>query len=201
LPALWKEIRDFEPDYLFCPPIPGDTLAGVHVDHLEVAQAIRSVAYLLNVPHAFSPEYPDDTEPPRPLRTPVILNTYDGYLGAGHRHDLAIDIAPVAEFVADMAWCHESQVREWLPWVNRHGMQISPDLDGWRHQFIERLETRKTVLGLEAAGLFEVFQVTAWGAVPTMSELLQDLPGISLQAMTADALERRLEGWRAASRG
>ena len=34
LAALWKAIRDFEPDYLFCPPLPADALAGVHVDHV-----------------------------------------------------------------------------------------------------------------------------------------------------------------------
>src|SRR5262249_27919689 len=41
LAALWKSIRDFQPDYLFCPPIPSDPLAGVHVDHVAVAEAIR----------------------------------------------------------------------------------------------------------------------------------------------------------------
>src|SRR5581483_8167758 len=30
--ALWRAIRDFEPDYLFCPPLPADPLAGIHVD-------------------------------------------------------------------------------------------------------------------------------------------------------------------------
>ena len=29
LAALWKAIRDFEPDYLFAPPVPADSLAGI----------------------------------------------------------------------------------------------------------------------------------------------------------------------------
>src|SRR5688500_9629954 len=33
LAALWKTIRDFEPDYLFCPPVAGDPRAGIHMDH------------------------------------------------------------------------------------------------------------------------------------------------------------------------
>jgi LmbE family N-acetylglucosaminyl deacetylase len=33
LAALWKAIRDFEPDYLFCPPLGSDPLAGIHNDH------------------------------------------------------------------------------------------------------------------------------------------------------------------------
>src|SRR5688572_20981081 len=39
LAALWKAIRDFQPDYLFCPPLPLDPLVGIHVDHLAVAEA------------------------------------------------------------------------------------------------------------------------------------------------------------------
>src|SRR5262249_13957704 len=53
LAALWKAIRDFEPDYLFCPPVPADPLAGIHIDHVTVAEAVRKVAYMINVPHAF----------------------------------------------------------------------------------------------------------------------------------------------------
>src|SRR5690606_18965871 len=107
LPALWREIREFEPDYLFCPPVPSDVLAGVHVDHLDVAQAVRSVAYLINVPHAFTPEYPADETRSVPVRTPVILNTYDGYLAQRSRYDLAVEITSVADRVAEYAWCHE----------------------------------------------------------------------------------------------
>ena len=55
LAALWKAIRDFEPDYLFCPPLGSDPLAGIHNDHETVAEAVRRVAYMINVPHAFTP--------------------------------------------------------------------------------------------------------------------------------------------------
>ena len=54
LAALWKAIRRFEPDYLFCPPLPANPLAGIHVDHVAVAEAVRRVAYMINVPHAFT---------------------------------------------------------------------------------------------------------------------------------------------------
>jgi LmbE family N-acetylglucosaminyl deacetylase len=56
LAALWRAIRDFEPDYLFCPPLASDPLAGIHNDHETIAEAVRRVAYMLNVPHAFTPE-------------------------------------------------------------------------------------------------------------------------------------------------
>src|SRR3954447_3482344 len=78
LAALWKAIRDFEPDYLFCPPLAADPLAGIHNDHVTIAEAIRRIAYMINVPHAFTPEYPaDESTPARPVKVPVIINCYD----------------------------------------------------------------------------------------------------------------------------
>jgi LmbE family N-acetylglucosaminyl deacetylase len=199
LPALWKEIREFRPDYLFCPPIPSDPLAGVHVDHLDVARAVRSVAYLINVPHAFTPEYPVDEDHSEGVPTPIILNTYDGYLGAGNPHDLAVDISSVVREVADLAWCHESQLCEWLPWVDRHHLEIARDISAWRQQFAARLEHRKRVLGIPGPGLFEVFQVTAWGVVPAAEQLLREIPGLAPEASRFDLLQKRLDQWRAAA--
>lgn len=198
LPSLWREIREFEPDYLFCPPIPESPLVGVHVDHLDVAQGLRSVAYMINVPQAFSPEYPA-IEPVRPRRTPVVLNTYDGYMGGGHGHDLAVRIDDVADVAADLAWCHASQLREWLPWVDRHQLVPVDDPASWRGQYRAVLERRKSALGIKTSGLFEVFSVTAWGVVPTLSQLQRDLPGLCPEASRLDRLASRLEAWGAAS--
>jgi len=92
LAALWKAIRDFEPDYVFCPPIPTDARAGIHVDHVSVAEAVRQVAYMINVPHAFTPEYPADETQSKPCRVPVIINGYDGYMFGANSHDLAVDV-------------------------------------------------------------------------------------------------------------
>src|SRR5436305_439402 len=92
LAALWKAIRDFEPDYLFCPPIPSNPLAGIHNDHLTVADAVRRVAYMINVPHAFTSEYPADETASELCKVPVILNVYDGYMFGANAFDLAIDV-------------------------------------------------------------------------------------------------------------
>jgi len=199
LPSLWREIRDFEPDYLFCPPIPGSTLAGVHVDHLNVAEAVRSVAYMINVPHAFTLEYPDGGGDARPVRTPVILNTYDGYMAGEHGHDLAIEITEVADLVADLAWCHTSQLTEWLPWVDRHNLSTPANAAAWRPQFRDVVARRKRALRIEVQGLFEVFLVTAWGTVPRMEQLIRDFPALSAGASALDRLAARLDEWRASS--
>ena len=89
---MWKTIREFEPDYLICPPIPADSLAGVHVDHIAVAEAVRKVAYMINVPHAFTPEYPTDETESKPCKAPVVIQTYDTYLCGENVCDLAIDV-------------------------------------------------------------------------------------------------------------
>ena len=106
LAALWKAIRDFEPDYLFCPPLPSDPLAGVHVDHLAVAQAVREVAYMINVPHAFTPEYPADETQSQPVKVPVILHTYDTYQFGMNSHDLALNVEAAWPVIVDETECH-----------------------------------------------------------------------------------------------
>src|SRR5438477_9681717 len=117
LAALWKAIREFEPDYLFCPPIPANPLAGIHNDHLTVADAVRRVAYMINVPHAFTPEYPADETKSRPCKVPAILNVYDGYMFGANACDLAVDVEDALAKICDLTWCHQSQITEWLPWV------------------------------------------------------------------------------------
>lgn len=200
LPALWDEIRRFEPDYLFCPPLPENPLVGVHVDHLDVAQAVRSVAYMINVPHAFTPEYPaPEGSVAVPVRTPVILTTYDGYMAGGHGHDLAVDITPVVDLAADLAWCHASQLREWLPWVDRHNLALAASREDWRPQYRGVLERRKAALGVRQPGSFEFFNVTAWGVVPTLDRLIRDFPGLDAGASRLERLEVRLGTWRAAA--
>src|SRR6185369_585193 len=93
LAALWKSVRDFEPDYVFCPPLPAESLAGIHVDHVAVAEAMRKVAYMINVPHAFTPEFPADETKSKPCKVPVILNVYDGYMSGANSFDFRSKVA------------------------------------------------------------------------------------------------------------
>lgn len=176
LAALWKAIRDFQPDYLFCPPIPVDPLAGVHVDHLAVAEAVRKVAYMINVPHAFLKEYPDEPLVGVPVRVPVILNVYDGYMAGHNAWDFAVDTEETFETVAEMSFCHQSQIMEWLPWVGRHKMKVPEDFNDWRRQLRERMNRQQTELGLDPSRAMEVFTVTAWGEIPDLDRIQADFP-------------------------
>jgi LmbE family N-acetylglucosaminyl deacetylase len=196
LAALWKSIREFEPDYLFCPPIPADPLVGVHVDHLAVAEAVRKVAYMTNVPHAFTPEYPADETQSEPCKTPVILNVYDGYMAGANAYDLAVDIESVFPKICAMSYCHQSQLMEWLPWVGRHNMDAPKNQDDWARTLRARFQRQNRELGIRSEHVYEVFTVSAWGQVPEFESLLADFPGVDTRLSNLDQLRSRLARWR-----
>jgi LmbE family N-acetylglucosaminyl deacetylase len=196
LAALWKAIRDFEPDYLFCPPLPADPLAGVHVDHVTIAEAVRKVAYMINVPHAFVAEYPADERTSTPCKVPVILTVYDGYMAGANACDLVIDVEEAFPQIAEMTFCHQSQISEWLPWVARHDIHAPKNLAEWSQALRRRLVNRNRELGLKTERVTEVFTVTAWGQIPTLEQLLRDPPSLLREASNLAALEARLARWR-----
>ncbi|MHB8521327.1 MAG: PIG-L deacetylase family protein [Limisphaerales bacterium] len=197
LAALWKSIRDFEPDYLFCPPLPADPLAGIHVDHIAVAQAVRQVAYMINVPHAFTPEYPADETVAKPCKVPVILNVYDGYMFGANAYDFAVEVEEAFPKICEMSYCHQSQIVEWLPWVGRHNVDPPASLAGWTHTLRKRFDRKNRELGIRSTQAFEVFTATAWGEVPTYEQLVRDIPGIVPACSNLDRLKQRLATWRA----
>ena len=191
LAALWKAIRDFEPDYLFAPPLPTNPLAGVHLDHSAVADAVRDVAYLINVPHVFTPEYPAQDGPARSCKVPVILTVYDTYMAGANAFDLAVDIESTFDLVTRMSWCHQSQIMEWLPWVGRHAMKVPKDEADWQRQLRARYEQQNVELGLPPRPACEFFTVTAWGERPDVDQLLRDFPHLIPDADREARLRRR----------
>jgi len=196
LAALWKVIRNFEPDYLFCPPLPSDPLAGIHTDHVAVADAVRQTAYMINVPHAFTPEYPADETKSTPRKTPVIINVYDGYMFGANAFDLAVDVESAFGTICGMSWVHQSQIAEWLPWVGRHDISPPRSLEEWSEILRRRFDRKNRELGISTSHAMEVFTVTAWGLVPTIDQLTEDFPGLSGEVSRLDRLRERLNRWR-----
>lgn len=196
LAALWKAIRDFEPDYLFCPPSAADPLAGIHNDHQTIADAVRRVAYMINVPHAFTPEFPADETQAQPCKVPAILNVYDSYMSGENGFDLAVDIEDALDRTSQMSYCHQSQITEWLPWVGRHRMEPPRSLEEWKAMKRQRLLRRNRELGIASERAMEVFTVTAWGELPTVDQLLGDFPNVQRQFSRLEALKNRLKRWR-----
>ncbi|HWB05056.1 MAG TPA: PIG-L family deacetylase [Verrucomicrobiales bacterium] len=195
LAALWKAIRDFEPDYVFCPPLGADPLAGIHNDHETIAEAVRRVAYMINVPHAFTPEYPADETQSAQCKVPVIINVYDGYMFGANSFDLAIDVEEAFPAICEMTWCHQSQIVEWLPWVGRHNMSPPASLTEWTQTLRARFDRKNRELGLSTAHAVEVFRITAWGAIPKLPQLLADFPPLLTEASAVERLKQRLELW------
>lgn len=198
LAALWQSIREFEPDYLICPPLPTDPQAGVHPDHITVAEAVRRVAYMINVPHAFLGEYPvaDETRS-RWVKTPVILNAYDGYMAGANTADLVVDVDEAFDLIAEQSWCHQSQINEWLPWVARHHIEPTADVDAWKQKLRTRFARQSRELGLPAGRAHEAFAVTAWGIVPTVGQLQRDFPNLVGEAAREERLRAKLTRWGA----
>ena len=196
LAALWKAIRKFQPDYLFCPPIPADPLAGIHVDHIAVAEAVRKVAYMINVPHAFTPEYPADETQSEQCKVPVIINVYDGYMAGANAYDLAVDVEPVFPKICEMTFCHRSQLMEWLPWVGRHQMQPPKDMTDWAKTLRARFHRQNRELGIRSDRVFEIFTVTAWGEIPSLEQLKNDFPQLAEPMCHFEQLAERLDRWR-----
>jgi len=194
LAAMWKAIRDFEPDYIFCPPLPLDTLAGIHNDHVTVAEAVRRVAYMINVPHAFTPEYPADEAKSEPCKVPVIINAYDGYMFGANSFDLAVDVDAAFDTIGDITWCHQSQICEWIPWVGRHSMDVPKSRADWSKILRSRFQRQNRDLGLQTEHAVEVFRVTAWGEVPKFDDLQRDFPNL-IPHPNLDALRQRLKLW------
>lgn len=195
LGALWKAIRDFEPDYLFCPPLPGDPLAGIHPDHVTVAEGVRRVAYLINVPHAFTPEYPADETESRPCTVPVILNVHDDYMSGANAFDLAVQAEAAFDTIVRTSWCHQSQIKEWLPWVDRHHLTPPESIEDWEMQVRALCERRNREMGVPLADAIEYFRVTAWGRIPDVDRLLSDFPPVLEPEATRRRLDERLSRW------
>ncbi len=195
LGALWKAIRAFEPDYLFCPPLPSDPLMGVHTDHLTVAEAVRRVAYLINVPHAFSDIFPTDETHSEPLKTPVILNVYDGYMFGANQYDLAVDVEEAFPVIAQCAYCHRSQFQEWIPWIGRHEIRGPTTFEEWSAALRGRMARQRQDMGVAGERALEFFTVTAWGATPKLETLKRDLPWLCLDPSRLAALGEKLLRW------
>lgn len=196
LAALWKAIRDFEPDYLFCPPLPRDPLAGVHNDHITIAEAVRRVAYMINVPHAYTPEYSADETKSQPCKTPVIIHVHDPYMYGANAFDLAVNVEEVFATICEMTWCHQSQIVEWIPWVGRHNMSAPKSLEEWSKGLRARFERNNRELGIRANTPVEVFTVTAWGEVPDYEQIVADFPNILSEASNLALLKQRLAWWK-----
>ena len=176
--GLWNAIRDFEPDVVFCPPVPQDPLAGVHIDHCNTALAIRLIAYQLIVPNA----YPTMNGPVKTrFRQPLIVNVDDGYSEEAVFH-VRQDVRETYERKLEMFLCHESQVFEWLPFT--YGYDRAWDRDEVRAHLAKRHQKMNERYGQSDDIPSEYFRITRWARNPRPGEIERVFPGATVDRYT-----------------
>jgi len=118
-------IRLFKPDVIFT-----HRTNDYHPDHRRTAILVQDSSYAIKVPHV-CPLIPC-------LRyTPVIMYFGDRFMKPNpFIADVAVDIDSVSEIKNKMISCHESQVFDWLPWVDGYTGDIPKDAAG-RHAWID----------------------------------------------------------------
>ncbi len=179
--TVWAAVREFKPDLLLTLPV--NEVAdhyGMHNDHTNVGEIVKRIAYLIPAPYAF-PEYYDPEEvnrmdegaEPDHINPPVIVTVHDGYSGQ-IQPDLVIDIEAYSDTKAEAWGKHESQWREWLPWIGRYPppadfAELKTRMGGRRRRLARGL-------GLKD-GLYEAYTITDWGATPTLEQIKTWFPG------------------------
>ncbi len=183
--ALIGLIRDVKPDVIVTNR-PND----YHPDHRYASILVQDSAYMLMVPHV-APETP-------PLEyNPIVLYWVDHFTFPREiRADVAIGIDEVFETKLEMLAAHESQMFEWLPWIERYP-DPPPAVDrprerrewlrafyGSRYRPSTAERFRKQLVGrygAEAGGRVaqaEVFEVCEYGTQPSSEELERIFEGL-----------------------
>ncbi|MGH0054554.1 MAG: PIG-L deacetylase family protein [Sphaerochaetaceae bacterium] len=129
-------IRETQPDIILTNR-PND----YHPDHRYTAQLVQDASYMLQVPNVV-PEVP-------PLRyVPAILYWGDSFLYPyGFSPKAIVDIDGVLDAKISMLSQHESQLFEWLPWVDSLLDQVPPEREGEkaRRDWVLSLYKRRAV--------------------------------------------------------
>jgi hypothetical protein len=76
--------------------------------------------------------------------------------------------------------------------VGRHDMVAPQSLAEWSKVLRRRFEQKNRQMGLAPGPLLELFNVTAWGVVPTCEQIVRDFPSILPEVSNLDRLRERL---------
>ncbi len=156
-----------------------------HPDHRYTSVAVQDAAFMVTVPH-FCPETP------RLERNPVFLYMADSFTKpVPFQADIAVDVSDVLETKLDMLDAMESQVYEWLPWLENQ-IDAVPEgasarrewLAGAWDPFFQTLtdlskQALKKWYGEKAAKAVrhaEPFEICEYGNQPSKDELLRLFP-------------------------
>lgn len=196
--AVWKAIRDFQPDLVITLPVNDSTDPyGMHNDHTNVGEIVKRTAYLIPAPLAF-PEYYSEKFIEKLdkdfefdyIKPPIIVTVHDPYSGV-IQPDIVVSISEDELDEKVKAWgAHLSQWQEWLPWVGRYA--APKDTESLRQSLINRSNRLAKNLPIEPTpgAVYESFTITKWALrVPTIDEVKKYFPD---DALGYDFAERKI---------
>jgi LmbE family N-acetylglucosaminyl deacetylase len=201
--AVWKAIRDFQPDIVITLPVngPADPY-GMHNDHTNVGEIIKRTAYLFPAPLTFPEYYPEgfiqnlnDDHEFAYVKPPIIVTAHDPYSGR-IQPDIVISINKDELDQKVQAWgAHISQWQEWLPWVGRY--EAPTDTDSLRQSLINRSNRLAKYLPIKPkpGEVYESFTITNWALrIPTIDEVKLYFPDDVLDYKFAEKKITELSG-------
>ena len=156
-----------------------------HPDHRYTSIVVQDAAFMVTVPH-FCPRVP-------PLcRNPVFLFFMDSFRKrTPFRPDVAVDVTDVMDVKWDMLDAMESQMYEWLPWLDQSLDSVPADpadrrkwlRKTWRPLFLEPAKFARTALekwyGKKRAAkarYAELFEICEYGHQPSDAEIKRLFP-------------------------
>ena len=178
--CIVKIIREFDADIVLTHR-PND----YHPDHRYTSVAVQDSAFMVTVPN-FCPETP-------PLsRNPVFLYLMDEFTKpTPFRADIAVDVSEVMDVKWSMLDAMESQMYEWLPWLDGRLESVPADpaerrqwleqtWDGFfakptklARAALEKYYGKKTAARVRYAELFEICE---YGHQPSADEIKRLFP-------------------------
>ena len=156
-----------------------------HPDHRYTSIVVQDAAFMVTVPH-FCPAAPALT------RNPVFLYLMDSFTRPiPFRPDIAVDVTDVMDVKWSMIDAMESQMYEWLPWLDGTLKEVPQDKAGrrkwlektWASFFVEPTKKARALLekwyGKKAAAKIryaELFEICEYGHQPSVEEIRRLFP-------------------------
>jgi LmbE family N-acetylglucosaminyl deacetylase len=161
-----QEIREFAPD-LVLTHRPFD----YHPDHRAVGQAVQDASYMVMVPKVVP-------EVERPSHEPVVAYMVDLFTRPSpFRADVVMDVSEHLDTVLDMLACHQSQVFDWLPWIEGIRAEVpteEPARREWlKTWFLAKVKPRAQAFWKSqvAPTLVEAFEISEYAGKPSQETL------------------------------
>ena len=154
-------IREFKPDLVFTPRVDD-----YHPDHRAAAQLVQDACYLLRVPNVVP-------ESPALARDPVVLGMADFFTRpVPFQADVVIPTDALFEQVLDLLACHESQLFEWLPFMDgQEDVLAGSDRREWLRQYYGRRPAAIARRWAPGARFAEAFERSEYGHRLSVAEI------------------------------